>query len=312
MSQVVLTTASNWFRRAHDELPESHRAGLVGTNTIRQNYSREGGLDHIVHNGGTITEAVSTQVWSGEANVHVSIVNWVKGSYPGKKKLYRQLGERKDSDFDCVELDRISASLSGGLDVTGARDLYANKKPKVCYQGQTHGHDGFVVYPDTAADMIRSSAANREVLFPYLTADDLLGNKPPSPSRFVIDFHPRDMYASRRYSEPFQRVQDLVLPDREEAAQEEEERNREALAEDPRARINRHHRNFLNSWWLLSYPRKELINKITSLPRYAVCGQVTKRPIFEFVHPDIRPNAALIVFPLPDDYSFGILQSGVH
>ena len=77
-----------WFRRAHDELAPGGRAGLVGTNTIRQNYSREGGLDHIVNTGGTITEAVSTQVWSGDAVVHVSIVNWIKGDEPGEKKLF--------------------------------------------------------------------------------------------------------------------------------------------------------------------------------------------------------------------------------
>src|SRR5712691_12902088 len=35
-------------------------AGLVGTNTIRQNFSREGGFDYIVAHGGTITEAVAT------------------------------------------------------------------------------------------------------------------------------------------------------------------------------------------------------------------------------------------------------------
>ena len=61
-----------WFRKAHDHLKPGWRAGLVGTNTIRQNYSRKGGLDYIVQNGGTITEAVSSQVWSGEAAVHVS------------------------------------------------------------------------------------------------------------------------------------------------------------------------------------------------------------------------------------------------
>ena len=33
-----------WFRKAHQHLKENGRAGLVGTNTIRQNYSREGGL----------------------------------------------------------------------------------------------------------------------------------------------------------------------------------------------------------------------------------------------------------------------------
>ncbi len=86
-----------WFRRAHDELPEGGRAGLVGTNTVRQNYSREGGLDYIVARGGTITEAVSTQVWSGEAAVHVSLVNWVKGKQQGKKKLLTQLGDSRDS-----------------------------------------------------------------------------------------------------------------------------------------------------------------------------------------------------------------------
>jgi len=51
---------------------------------------------------------------------------------------------------------------------------------------------------------------------------------------------------------------------------------------------------------------------LEELPRYCACGQVTKRPIFKFVSTDIHPNAALMVFTLPDDYSFGILQSDVH
>jgi type II restriction/modification system DNA methylase subunit YeeA len=73
-----------WFRRAHDHLPvctpdrpESGRAGLVGTQNVRNNQSRVGGLDHIARTG-TIVEAVENQPWSGEANVHVSIANWVK------------------------------------------------------------------------------------------------------------------------------------------------------------------------------------------------------------------------------------------
>jgi len=57
----------HWLHTAHGHLKHGQRAGLVGSNTVRQNYSREGGLDYIVGNGGTITEAVSTQVWSGES-----------------------------------------------------------------------------------------------------------------------------------------------------------------------------------------------------------------------------------------------------
>jgi type II restriction/modification system DNA methylase subunit YeeA len=75
-----------WFRKAHDHLPECTasdplrgRAGLVGTQNIRNNMSRVGGLDYIVQTG-TIVEAVDNQPWSGEANVHVSIVNWIKST----------------------------------------------------------------------------------------------------------------------------------------------------------------------------------------------------------------------------------------
>ena len=32
----------------------------------------------------------------------------------------------------------------------------------------------------------------------------------------------------------------------------------------------------------------------------------------EFIDSGIHPDNALVVFPLPDDYSFGILQSGIH
>jgi SAM-dependent methyltransferase len=54
-----------WFRRAHDHLKSGQRAGLVGTNTIRQNYSREGGLDYIVNGGGVNRGGclIATVVW---------------------------------------------------------------------------------------------------------------------------------------------------------------------------------------------------------------------------------------------------------
>ena len=301
-----------WFRRTHDSLKEGGRAGLVGTNTIRQNYSREGGLDYILSNGGTIVEAVSSQVWSGDAAVHVSIVNWVKGQAPGPKKLFKQLGDSLDSPWQVYELENINAALSPGVDVTKARSIRANSESPACYQGQTHGHKGFLLHPNEAAEFYQSVPINREVLFPYLTAEELFASKPPCPQRYVIDFHPRDIFEAGRYELPFQRIKDRVLPTREEAAKKEQRRNEEALLDNPKARVNTHHQNFLKRWWLLSYPRPELISKITQMPRFIVCGRVTKRPIFEFIHSSIRPNDAVQVFPLPDDYSFGILQSGMH
>ena len=53
-----------WFKIAHDNLKNGGRAGLISTNTIRQNFSREGSLDDIVNNHGELTEAVETQIWT--------------------------------------------------------------------------------------------------------------------------------------------------------------------------------------------------------------------------------------------------------
>ncbi len=301
-----------WFRRAHDELRPRRRAGLVGTNTIRQNYSRVGGLDYILSAGGTITEAVSTQVWSGEAAVHVSIVNWIKGREAGKKKLSTQLGDRRDSPWRVDEVIRINSALSPSVDLAQAEVLSCNTEPKVCFQGQTHGHGGFLFPRAQAEKMIATTGHLREVLFPYLTADDMLGEKGELPTRYVIDFSPRDVNAARSYRTLFEHVQKEVLPDRQTAATQEEKRNREVLSESPKARVNWHHRRFLERWWQLSWPRSEMLAAIARIPRYVACGQVTKRPIFEFIDSAIHPNAALIVFVLQDDYSFGILQSGIH
>ncbi|MGF1570898.1 MAG: class I SAM-dependent DNA methyltransferase [Nodosilinea sp.] len=306
-----------WFRRTHDELKSSQRAGLVGTNTIRQNYSREGGLDYIVGNGGTITEAVSTQVWSGDAVVHVSIVNWIKGEQLGKKKLFTQVGDDKDSPWEISELNFINSSLSPNvltqeLDFTKAKTIKINSRPKVCDQGQTPGHDGFILKSVDVGGVIQKSPKSLEVIFPYLIGEDLLDNKPTSPSRYIIDFYPLDLFGASQYKELLTHIRGTVLPKREEAAREEEIRNQEVLKENPKARVNQHHRNFLSKWWLLSYSRPKLIDKISALPRYVICSRTTRRGVFEFVSPSIHPGDALQVFLFADDYSFGILQSTFH
>lgn len=300
-----------WFRRTHDELPEGGRAGLIGTNTIRQNYSREGGLDYIVGHGGTITHAVSNEVWPGDAVVHVSIVNWIKGEAPGIKVILEQKGDHKDSPWHRWEVDAIPPSLSAGADASIANALLVNSQSMTCYQGQTHGHEGFLLDSSEALLMIQSSKMDKDVLFPYLTGDDLLSRPGSSPSRYVIDFQPRDMAGAQEYKVLFKRIREKVLPDREASAERESARNAN-INEGENTSVNRHHQNFLNRWWLLSYPREELIRRIQGLKRYIVCSRVTKRPIFEFVSQSIRPSDALMVFCFEDDYSFGILQSAFH
>ena len=242
-----------WFRKAHDALKIGQRAGLVGTNTIRQNYAREGGLDYIVQHNGIITEAVSSQPWSGEAVVHVSIVNWVKGKDDGAPKtLFELTGNDRQGPWRAAKLPSINSSLSFTTDVSGAKRLRLNADAKACFQGQTHGHKGFLLTPDRALALYNEDRNNRDVIFPFLTANDMLSTFPPSPKRYVIDFHPRDLIESSRYTAAFGIVKKLVLPARQQAAKEEEERNKSVLKDNAEAKVNAHHANFLKQWWLLA------------------------------------------------------------
>ena len=166
--------------------------------------------------------------------------------------------------------------------------------------------------PNAARLLIGKFPEYKNVVFPFLIGEDMIGKKNPKPTRYVVDFQGLDVMEAEKYPDAFARIKDRVLPARQAAAAKETERNKAVLAENPKAKVNHHHANFLKRWWLMSYPREDLIKALNNLPRYIVCGRVTKRPIFEFISTDIRPNDACAVFAHADDYTFGILQSDVH
>ena len=205
-----------WFRKAHDNLKMEGRAGLVGTNTICQTNSREGGLDYITSNNGVITDAVSSMPWQGKAVVYVSIVNWIKTNHEiGKKKILRFLSEKSDAKWEIDELGYIPASLTSKFDVSKAKVLNVNKKSNICSQGQTQGHKGFILKKEEADKMIKSSKSNENVIFPYLIANVWLGKADSRFDRYVIDFDSLEIYQDQKYKEPFNRVKNLVYPFRE-------------------------------------------------------------------------------------------------
>jgi hypothetical protein len=316
-----------WIRRAHDHLapctaadPVAGRAGLVGTQNIRNNASRIGGLDHVVKDG-TILEAVDNQPWSGEANVHVSIANWVKTQdaallpktrrlwfktepSAATKKLWKSQGKKaaKEYEMSFRDVAQINSALSDQANLSEAPPLACNTEPQRCFTGQMIGHDNFLISEEQRVELIRKDAKTAEVTFPYLngkeflTGDGLL-------DRHVIDFSQRDQLQAATYSAAFRWVMENVLPDREKNAKE---------GLDADGNMRPHHKQFLARWWQLSFPRIELMAQAEKLSRFIVCSRVTKRPVFVFVSPKIRPGDALSCFTFEDDYSFAILQSSAH
>lgn len=316
-----------WLRKAHDHLPVctledpvTGRAGLVGTQNIRNNQSRVGGLDYIVKTG-TIIEAVENQPWSGEANVSVSIPNWIKTHEPAllpktrklwfkvepstvtkKLKPKKTASRIREYELNYRECDFINSALSDKHNVSDAKVLGSNTAPQRCFTGQMIGHDGFLVERSRREDLLNKDPAIKEITFPYLNGQEFLAGD-GNLDRYVIDFGTRDQLQAAGYKAAFDWVKAHVLPDRQRKAQE---------GIDADGNLRPHHKQFLARWWQLAFPRPELISQIDNLSRFVVCSRVTKRPIFVFVSPKIRPGDALSCFTVEDDYSFGILQSSAH
>ena len=98
--------------------------------------------------GGTITEAVSTQVWSGEAAVHVSIVNWIKGEEAVGKRLFTQVGDDVDSNGRWTN-HSASVHRSGVEPMSQVPSDRINERAKV-FHGQNPVNGGFFLVPEEA------------------------------------------------------------------------------------------------------------------------------------------------------------------
>ncbi len=312
-----------WFRKVHNHLPECTsdnpiigRAGLVGTQNIRSNQSRIGGLDHVVKTG-SIIEAVDNQPWSGEANVNVSIANWVKTQDPkllpkkcrlwyevppkAEKKKIRKRGsgpETKEYELAYRECKNINSALSHEIDVSVKRTLQCNKRPKKCYQGKIPGYDGFLVDAATAKRLSRDSS---EVIVPYLIGRELLSDF--RIRRWAIDFRDKDIVQASRFRSAFKHCERYVLP-------EVQRKHKETLKKE--SDMIEARKQHLDRWWQFWNRRDELNIALSRLNRYIGCSRVTRWPVMVFLSTNICPSDLIQVFAFDDDYSFGILQNTAH
>jgi hypothetical protein len=321
-----------WFRKAHDHLPActsadpvAGRAGLVGTQNIRNNQSRVGGLDYAA-NTGTIVEAVDNQPWSGEANVHVSIANWAKTQNPallpnGRKlwfKVERGAGTAKprkrgsgpatkEYQLDCRKCSCISSALSDQTDVSVARPLKCNTIPLRALRGLEPGSMGFLLNEAQREKLLADDPASAKVIKPYLTGDELVEGG--QPERWLIDFQRIDMLKAMEFKAAFQHVRATVLPQMTRISAGEQG---EAADEFGKRMRKRQLVARTNNWWQLRRCVPDTVGAIEAIPRYIGCSRVTKRPIFAFLSNQIRPAETIAGFALSDDYSFGVLQSHAH
>jgi hypothetical protein len=268
-----------WFRKAHERLAAGGRAGLVATNSISQNRNREPSLKWILDTGGVITDAISSQDWSGEAAVDVSIVNWIKDppSVPVRFML------------DHVETMGITAALrSPALDVADAKPLRPNAGR--AFQGPMPVGAGFILAAEEAKALWETDGKYRDVVRRYLVGDDIANRWDQAPSRFIIDFGVRRLEEATGYDAALQIVRARVKPERD----------------TNRDRFRREH------WWLLGRPVLAMREALSGLDRYIAGIAQGKRIFFAWQVASTCPSNLTNVFAFDDDFAMGVLSSSIH
>ena len=264
-----------WFRLAHDNLKPEASAGLVGTNMIRRGNNRKASLDYIRENGGYINSAISTQPWSGDANVHVSIVNWSKQ----KPKSCRLDGEA---------VNEINTTLLTSVDSSESLPLLANRAR--CFVGVQPTGAGFEVVESLANSWINEDPRNSSVVRPFSMGSNLAKRPLGQPDRWIIDFGNLTLEEAEIYSKPYQQVKELVRPQRMKTRRDSVRKN----------------------WWLHQERRPKMKAAIKDLRFYMAVPEVSKWAIFITCKNEWLPGNKNKVVASDDFYVLGLLTSSVH
>ena len=264
-----------WFRLSHDKTTQDQRIGLVGTNSVSQGISRAASLEYVVKNGGIIHEAISSQDWSGEANVDVSIVNWSRT-------------EASDAYLDNHRVPLINSSLRSTIDVTESLKLKSNSG--FCFQGITPIGKGFMLSRETAQEWINKNSENSEVLKLFSTGSNLTRNVNGLPDRWIIDFYNLEFEDIDRYPIAAEHVRQFVKPVREKNRRE----------------------SYSLYWWRHGESRPALRENLQQLQSYFAVPEVSKWSMFVPSSVHWLPGNLTRAVSSDDFYIFGVLTSKLH
>uniref|UniRef100_B8HYW6 site-specific DNA-methyltransferase (adenine-specific) n=1 Tax=Cyanothece sp. (strain PCC 7425 / ATCC 29141) TaxID=395961 RepID=B8HYW6_CYAP4 len=264
--------------------------GLIATNTIAQGDTREVGLDQLVANGCVIHRAVPSRPWIGSATLEVAYI-WIhKGNWQGGFFLDEKL------------VPGITSLLAPQGSVTGSPfQLLSNSN--TCFQGSILLGMGFVMSPDEAQKLIVKNFKNQDVLFPYITGQDLNSHPQQKPSRWAINFF--DWALDLEHDDPNKSKGKPYAADYPDCLEIVEAKVKLIRQSDNR-------RVYRDYWWHYAEKRPALYPAIEKLRRVLVIALTSKTVSPTFVSPNVVLDQSIIVFASEQFSFFCFLASSLH
>ncbi len=269
-----------FFLRAVSLLTSIGNLGLIATNTIAQGDTREVGLDQMVKDGFTITRAIQSRAWPvSSANLEYAAV-W--GTRDVVSPAVPQVADE-------VRVLRISTLLEPAGRVDG-QPSRLSENSGVGFQGCYIEGMGFILEPEEAERWIDADRRNADILFPYITGEDLNSQPDSAGHRWIIDFNGLTEGEARRYPVPYARVLDAVKPVRDIKPK--------AVRDVP--------------WWLFLRTRPALRKAITGLDEVVAIAVVSKTVMPMRVPTGQVFSNKVIVFATGSYAEQAVLSSSIH
>ncbi|WP_255949936.1 Eco57I restriction-modification methylase domain-containing protein [Streptomyces odontomachi] len=260
------------------------RSGIIATNSIAQNQTREVGLDQATVSGWSIYRAIKSRPWPGTAAIEVSLI-WL-GPYVADETLI----------LDGNPVPGITSGLDPASRVSGKPYPLLENEDK-SFQGAIVLGKGFVLSPESAHALITQDARNREVLFPYMNGEDLNSRPDCSASRWVINFHDWSEEQARQYSVVYEILEREVRPVRQRRNADGSYVLRKPLPE---------------RWWQYADKRPMLTRQMADLEEVIAIARVSKAVMPVRISTSQVISEQVVVFPNDSTAELGLLSSNIH
>lgn len=256
--------------------------GLVVTSGIAEGESQAVGLLHLEHaKTCQLFRATSRQPWPGSANVTWSATWLYLGSWNARPVL------------NDLPVDGITPALEEASEVSGKpKQLKTNSSKS--FQGSIILGMGFVIPSDEAERLLAKDARNADVIFPYLTGEEVNSDPAHSGSRYAINFGEMSESEARCYPDCYAIVAERVRPER---LQKDKKKYPRMVAE----------------WWKYWCPRPELYGALSKRQwALAIASKATKYVAFAKVPSKTVFSDALSIIVTDDFGEFAALSSSIH
>jgi hypothetical protein len=223
-----------FIRRNFEIINYNSFESLIATNTISEGDTRESGIEQILKRDASINYAETSKKWPGKANVTITLITIYKGKFI------------RESLFNGKKVLSINSFLDDQIVGTKPFILFQNKDKS--FEGIKIYGDGFIIEKVLADELIKKDSKNENVIFPYLSGDDLSSDSKQLFSRYVINFFNWAEKEAIIYSDCYSIIYKSVYPER--IAQKDQSAKK--------------------LWWQYQRPRPALNKAINYLNRFIV------------------------------------------